>query len=116
MRYILYLPEEHERIGSKGSLYRVLEPLAVYKERGAPDGKKEILSYRKHKGYCLLTFSTWKDACYFNTGLYAVKGRRFQIREWSRKSGLGAEIVIVPKEVFYGAANGGSDGQTNGSN
>ena len=107
MRYILYLPAEPERIGTKGELIYFHDNLAVYKERGAPDGKKEILSYRKHKGYCLLTFPTWKDACYFNTGLYAVKGQRFQIREWSRKWGLGVEIVIVPKEVFYGTANEG---------
>ena len=116
MSYILYLPAEPDRIGTKGERIYFHDNLAVYKERGAPDGKKEILAYRKHKGYSLLVFRTWKDACYFNTGLYAVKGRRFQIREWSRKDGLGAEIVIVPKEVFYGAANGGSDGQTNGSN
>ena len=107
MKYILYLPAEPDKIGTKGEKIYYHEALAVYKERGAPDGKKEILSYfRKHKGYSLATFQTWKEACYFNTGLYAVKGRRFQIREWTRKWGLGAEIVIVPKEVFYGSTDG----------
>ena len=107
MKYILYLPAEPDKIGTKCEKIYYHEALAVYKERGAPDGKKEILSYfRKHKGYSLATFQTWKEACYFNTGLYAVKGRRFQIREWTRKWGLGAEIVIVPKEVFYGSTDG----------
>lgn len=106
MKYILYLPAEPDKIGTKGERIYFHDNLAVYKERGAPDSKKEILSYQKHKGYSLLTFRTWKEACYFNTGLYAVKGRRFQIREWTRKDGLGAEIVIVPKEVFYGSTDG----------
>lgn len=125
MSYILYLPRSEKLTRLNGRTYAPHPALTVYKERGATDGKKEILpyelcvnksKYRKEKGYTLLTFRTVEDACYFNSGIALLKGIRFKIREWSRKDGLGAEIVIVPKEVFYGATNGGSDGQTNGSN
>ena len=106
MRYILYLPRTDRLTHENGRTYAPHPELSVYKERGAVDGKKEILPYRKNKGYTLLTFRTVEDACYFNSGIALLKGIRFEIREWSRKYGIGAEIVLVPKEVFYGAANG----------
>ena len=106
MRYILYFPSAADLYAKDGHYYLPHPELSVYKERGAADGKKEILPYRKNKGYTLLTFKTVEDACYFNSGIALLKGIRFEIREWSRKYGIGAEIVLVPKEVFYGAANG----------
>lgn len=116
MRYILYLPNAEDRYAKDGKYYLPHPAVSVYKERGAVDGKKEILPYQKNKGYTLLTFRTIEDACYFNSGIALLKGVRFEIREWTKKYGIGAEICIVPKEVFYGATNGGSNGQTNGSN
>ena len=108
MRYILYQPEAKERYQEGGRWIAPHPALAIFKENNATDDKKEILSlYGKHRGYSLLTFPTWKDASYFNSGLFAVKGIRFEIREWTKRYGLGAEIVIVPKEVFYGQADGG---------
>ena len=109
MRYILYLPSTAERYQEGGRWFAPHPALAVFRETNAPDEKKEILNYHgKKKGYSLLTFRTWKEACYFNSGIALMHGIRFQIREWSRKDGLGAEIVIVPKEVFYGQADGGN--------
>ena len=103
MRYILYLPSAAERHQEGGRWFAPHPALAVFRETNAPDEKKEILNYHgKKKGYSLLTFRTVEDACYFNSGIALLKGIRFQIREWSRKDGLGAEIVIVQKEVFYG--------------
>ena len=108
MRYILYQPEAKERYQENGRWFAPHPALAVFREKDAPDDKKEILNYYgKKKGYSLLTFRTWKEACYFNSGIMALHGFRFEIREWSRKDGLGAEIVIVPKEVFYGQTDGG---------
>ena len=117
MRYILYLPRSEKPTRLNGRTYAPHPALTVYKERGATDGKKEILpyelcvnksKYRKERGYTLLTFRAVEDACYFNSGIAFLKGIRFEIREWSRKDGLGAEIAIVPKEVFYGQTDGGA--------
>ena len=109
MRYILYKPAAQERYQEDGQWIAPHPALAVFRETNAPDDKKEILNYYgKKKGYSLLTFRTWKEACYFNSGIALWRGIRFQIREWSRKDGLGAEIVIVLKEVFYGQTDGGA--------
>ena len=111
MRYILYLPRADELTRMNGRTYAPHPALSVYKERGAADEKKEILPYGKNRGYTLLTFRTVEDACYFNSGIAFLKGLRFEIREWTRKYGIGAKICIVPKEVFYGTRYDGSDGQ-----
>ena len=114
MRYILYQPEAKERYHENGRWVAPHPALAVFRETKSPDEKKEILNYHgKKKGYSLLTFRTWKEASYFNSGIMLLKGIRFQIREWSKKDGLGAEIVIIPKEVFYGQQSEGSDWEIN---
>lgn len=102
MRYIIYLPEAAEQYQEGGRWFAPHPALAVFRETNAPDDKLEILPYGKHKGYSLMTFRTVEDACYCNTGVYIVKGRRFDIHEWTKKDGIGAKIVLVPKEVFYG--------------
>ena len=120
MRYILYLPRTEKLTRINGRIYAPHPALTVYKERGATDDKKEILpyelcvnksEYRKKNHYTLLTFRTVEDACYFNSGIAFLKGIRFEIRQWTRKYGIGAKICIVPKEVFYGTRYDGSDGQ-----
>ena len=102
MRYILYEPEVTKRYQENGRWFAPHPALAVFRETNAPDGKKEILSFSgRHKGYTLLTFRTIEDACYFNSGIMALHGIRFLIREWSRKDGPGSYISLMPKEVFH---------------
>lgn len=113
MRYILYLPSAAERYQEGGRWVAPHPALTVFKERGAKDGKKEILPFCKNKGYTLLMFNSVEEACYFNSGIELLYGFRFEIHRWFGNGfghggigGLGSEIMIS-REECDGQADGG---------